>query len=104
MGGTKHQYQCGSNEECTVLLLSSLKNLTIGLIWLVTRGGWGGGVGAGGPGRRARGGDGGGSLGLIWLLTRGGWGRRGGVKSVIPASAVTCPTPRQCMMSICSRF
>ena len=27
----------------------------------------------------------------------------GGVKSVIPASAVTCPT-RQCMMSICSRF
>ena len=29
-------------------------------------------------------------------------GRRGG-KSVIPASAVTCPT-RQCVMSICSRF
>ena len=28
-----------------------------------------------------------------------GWG----VKLVIPASAVTCPT-RQCMMSICSRF
>ena len=28
---------------------------------------------------------------------------REGVKSVIPASAVTCPT-RQRMMSICSRF
>ena len=35
---------------------------------------------------------------------RGGEGRGGeGVKLVIPASAVTCPT-RQCMMSICSRF
>ena len=33
---------------------------------------------------------------------RGGEGREG-VKSVIPASAVTCPT-RQCMMSTCSRF
>ena len=32
-----------------------------------------------------------------------GGGGGGGVKSVIPASAVTCPT-RQCMMSICSRF
>ena len=38
-------------------LLGSLKNLTIGLIWLVTGGG---GVGGGGPGRRARGGGGGG--------------------------------------------
>ena len=38
-------------------LLGSLKNLTIGLIWLVTRGG---GVG-GGPGRRARGGRWGGA-------------------------------------------
>ena len=49
----------------------SLKNLTtslvwtgrggrrgvgpVALIWLVTRGGWGGGVGGGGPGRRAMG-------------------------------------------------
>ena len=38
----------------------------------------------------------------------GGGGKVGGkggegVKLVIPASAVTCPT-RQCMMSICSRF
>ena len=35
----------------------------------------------------------------------GGWAREagGGLKSVIPASAVTWPT-RQCMMSICSRF
>ena len=38
-----------------------------------------------------------------WLVMRGGWGGAVGVKSVIPASAVTCPT-RQCMMSICSRF
>ena len=32
-----------------------------------------------------------------------GGGGREGVKSVIPASAVTCPTC-QCMMSVCSRF
>ena len=42
-------------------LLGSLKNLTIGLIWLVTRGGGGGGCG---PGRRARGGR--------WGQQRGG--------------------------------
>ena len=107
-----------------------VKNLTIGLIWLVMS--VGGGMGR----RRARGGAGGGGLGdwareagregadrrghqravhfpfpllgslkilttgLIWLATRGG---AGGVKSVIPASAVTCPTC-QCMMSVCSRF
>ena len=43
-GGTREQ--CGSNKA------GSLKNLTIGLIWLVTRGGRRGGCG---PGRRARG-------------------------------------------------
>ena len=40
------------------------------------------------------------------ILTEGLYGSEDGgvgVKSVIPASAVTCPT-RQCMMSICSRF
>ena len=61
----------------------------------------GGGVGEGGGEvvRRGRvvlvgvwGGGGGGGGESVW-----------GVKSVIPASAVTCPT-RQCMMSICSRF
>ena len=56
------------------------KNLTIGLICLVTRGG---GVGGGGPGRRAKGGSWGGTkqcgsfwapleTGLIWLVTKGG--------------------------------
>ena len=73
--------------------LGSLKNLTIGLIWLVTRGGGVGGVGQGGG---QGGGDGGGApessvgatrralvppflgslknltIGLIWLVTRGG--------------------------------
>ena len=44
-GGTREQ--CGSNKRCTGSpFLTSLKNLTTGLIWLVTRvGGWGGGVG-----------------------------------------------------------
>ena len=43
-GGTREQ--CGSNKRC--LFLASLKTLTTGLIWLVTRGrrgGMGGGVG-----------------------------------------------------------
>ena len=54
-GGTKEQ--CGSNKAFTgSTFLGSLKNLTIGLIWLVTRGG-----GVGGPGRRARGGRWGGA-------------------------------------------
>ena len=78
--------------------LGSLKNLTTGLIWLVTRvGGWGEAWG-GGPWRAGKGGDGGaaiessakgalvplGSLknlatGLIWLVTRvGGWGEAWG--------------------------
>ena len=43
-GGTREQ--CGSNKAFTGS--SSLKNLTIGLIWLVTRGGGVGGVGQGG--------------------------------------------------------
>ena len=34
-----------------------LKNLTIGLLWLVTRGRVGGRRGGGGPRRRARGGE-----------------------------------------------
>ena len=38
VGQTKEQ--CGSNKRVS----GPLKNLTIGLIWLVTRGGWGGGV------------------------------------------------------------
>ena len=40
-------------------LLGSLKNPTIGLIWLVTR--WGGGVGGVGQGGGQGGGDGGGT-------------------------------------------
>ena len=58
----------------------SLKNLTIGLIWLVTRRGGVGGVGR----RRASGGFFGKNLtiGLIWLVTRGeawgGWAREAG--------------------------
>ena len=43
---------------CTGPLLTSLKNLTVGLIWLVTGGGWGGGVGGVGQGG-GQGGDGG---------------------------------------------
>ena len=45
---------------CTGSLFGSLKNLTTGLIWLVTRvGGWGEAWG-GGPWRAGKGGDGGG--------------------------------------------
>ena len=63
-------------------LFTSLKNLTTGLIWLVTRvGGWGGGVGRW-PMEGGEGGEMGGGLpfltslqnpttGLIWLVTRG---------------------------------
>ena len=85
-GGTKEQ--CGSNKRCTGFL--ALKNLTTGLIWLVTRvGGIGGGVGRwpmeGGQGgrwgwghQRAVGSPFGPlknrTTGLIWLVTRvGGW-------------------------------
>ena len=98
-GGTREQ--CGSNKTC--LLLGSLKTLTTGLIWLVTRGrrgGMGGGVGRW-PMEGGQGGRWGGApessvgatkralvppfcslknltTGLIWLVTRvGGWG--GGV-------------------------
>ena len=90
------------------LVPPSLKNLTTGLIWLVTRvGGWGrrGEVAHGG---RARGGDGGGhqravweqqkvhwftllgslknlSTGLIWLVTRlEGWGEAWGKGALVP--------------------
>ena len=84
--------QCGSNKRCTGFpVLGSLKNLTTGLIWLVTRvGAWGEAWG-GGPWRAGKGGDGGGhwfpllgslknlSTGLIWLVTRvGGWGEAWG--------------------------
>ena len=57
-GGTREQ--CGSNKRCTGSpVLGSLKNLTTGLIWLVTRvGGWGEAWG-GGPWRAGKGGDGG---------------------------------------------
>ena len=85
----------GGHQRAVCHLLGSLKNLTIltiGLIWLVTRGGGVGGVGQGG----GQGGvDGGGhqravweqqgvhwfhllgsiknlTIGLIWLVTRGG--------------------------------
>ena len=58
-GGTREQ--CGSNKKCTGSpFLGCLKNLTTGLIWLVTRvGGWGEAWG-GGPWRAGKGGDGGG--------------------------------------------
>ena len=78
-------------------LLGSLKNLTTGLIWLVTRvGGWGE-AWAGGPWRAGKGGDGVGApesivgakgaliptcltTGLTWLVTRvGTTGGMGGV-------------------------
>ena len=52
--GAGHQSSV-DNKACTgSIFLGSLKNLTIGLIWLVTRGGKGGG--GRGPGRRAKGG------------------------------------------------
>ena len=59
-GGTREQ--CGKNKKCTGSpFLGSLKNLTTGLIWLVTRvGGWGEAWG-GGPWRAGKGGDGGGA-------------------------------------------
>ena len=51
-GGTREQ--CGSSKKC----IGSLKNLTTGLIWLVTRvEGWGEAWG-GGPWRAGKGGDG----------------------------------------------
>ena len=48
MGGGVGREQCGSNKRCTGSPLAPFKNLTTGLIWLVTRGGgwgeaWGGG-------------------------------------------------------------
>ena len=55
-GGTREQ--CGSNKGALVPpFWGSLKNLTIGLIWLVTRGGWGEGVRGVGQGG-GQGGDG----------------------------------------------
>ena len=61
-----------------------------------------------GKGVRGVGGGGGIGVGVGGLGWEGGIGVVGGgsgagVKSVIPASELTCPT-RQCMMSICSRF
>ena len=54
----------GATRRSLVALWSSLKNLTIGLIWLVTRGGRREGCG---PGRRARGGRcGGGHQRAVW--------------------------------------
>ena len=47
------------NPKREVPVLGSLTNLTIGLIWLVTRGGWGGGVGGVGQGGGQGGGGGG---------------------------------------------
>ena len=59
--------QCGSNKRCTGFpVLGSLKNLTTGLIWLVTRvGAWGEAWG-GGPWRAGKGGDGGGGTRAVW--------------------------------------
>ena len=97
-GGTREQ--CGSNKACAGSTFWAPKNRTIGLIWLVTRGGGVGGVGQGGG---QGGGDGGGhqravweqqgihwfhllgslknlTIGLIWLVTRrvGQGGGQGG--------------------------
>ena len=92
--GGRTKEQCGSHQVHWFFVLGSLKNLTTGLIWLVTRvGGWGEAWG-GGPWRAGKGGDGVGApessvkvhwftffgslqnltTGLIWLVTRvGGW-------------------------------
>ena len=60
-GGTKEQ--CGSNKAFLVPPFRLPENLTIGLIWLVTRGGGVGGVGQGG----GQGGvDGGGHQRAVW--------------------------------------
>ena len=65
-------------------LLSSLKNLTIGLIWLVTRGeAWGVWAREAGKGVDTREQCGSNTLknltiGLIWLVTMGGVGQGGG--------------------------
>ena len=54
-------------------LLGSLKNLTTGLIWLVTRvGGWGEAWG-GGPWRAGKGGDGGGGTREQWEQQKMHW-------------------------------
>ena len=91
-GGGGHQ-RAVWEQQCTGFCFGSLKNLTTGLIWLVTRvGGWGEAWG-GGPWRAGKGGDGGGgapessvgatkmhwfpllgslknlTTGLIWLVT-----------------------------------
>ena len=47
-GGGAPESSVGATRRSLVPPLSSLKNLTIGLIWLVTRGGGVGGVGQGG--------------------------------------------------------
>ena len=47
-GGGAPESSVGATRRSLVALSSSLKNLTIGLIWLVTRGGGVGGVGQGG--------------------------------------------------------
>ena len=62
-GGTREQ--CGSNKGVHWFhFFGSLQNLTIGLIWLVTRGG---GVGSVGQGGGQKGGvDGGGHQRAVW--------------------------------------
>ena len=60
-GGGGHQRAVWEQQKMHCPLLGSLKNLTTGLIWLVTRvGGWGEAWG-GGPWRAGKGGDGGGA-------------------------------------------
>ena len=115
-GGTREQ--CGSNKKVHWFpVLGSLKNLTTGLIWLVTTGGMGGGVAHGG---RARGEMGGGNreqcgsnksalvpsfgnltTGLIWLVTRVGgggeaWGG-GPWRAAIKGDPFQLPSKRSCL-------
>ena len=64
----------GGNKRCTGSpFFGSLKNLTTGLIWLVTRvGGWGEAWG-GGPWRAGKGGDGGGHQRAVWEQQQVHW-------------------------------
>ena len=68
--GGGHQRAVWEQQKVLVPLFGSLKNLTIGLIWLVMRvGGWGEAWG-GGPRRAGKGGDGGGGQKAVWAATK----------------------------------
>ena len=72
-GGGAPESSVGATKNALVLVLGSLKNLTTGLIWLVTRvGGWGEAWGVA-HGGRARGEMGGGHQRAVWEQQKMHW-------------------------------